>query len=129
MLPNQRVERAAHHLVEDLAGIDVQVGDEPGDVLGALAAVEAVPLQHDPLAGDVLGDVVGRGARKRRLGPLRVCGKIGWHRAKERHSVQEIGDALRQSQGQDPSLRESARKRGRLAGEHLARAEDLQEGT
>ena len=41
-------------LVDDRPYIDAEIGDEAVDMVRTLAPVEAVPLQHEPLARDVL---------------------------------------------------------------------------
>ena len=52
-----------------------QIGDEPVDVVRTLAAVEAVPLEHEPLARHVFVHVVGR--RRSGSGALAPSGSAG----------------------------------------------------
>ena len=123
-----KVESACRHLVDGLSEVGGEVGDEPIDVVGTLAPVEAVPLQHQPLVGDVLGDVVGRRAREGFLRPLRVGGQGRGHGAYSRQADRQFGDALRQPQGQRPALRYEASDGRRLARQHVLRADDVCEG-
>ena len=103
-----------------------RVGDEAVDVVRTLAPVEAVALQHEPLAGHVLSGVVGRRARQRRLRPLRVGGQVRGHGAQDGGRSQEVG-AGSSAAGSASCPRDGAVERRRLAGEQLLRPDDVSE--
>ena len=97
-----------------------EVGDEAVDVVCAVALVEPVPLQHEPLARAR----TGRRSRAPRwaAAPSRPRGRSAQARgygAQARHAAAEVGRGLDQPQGQRLALGDGAGERRRLAGEHL----------
>src|ERR671931_2580444 len=115
--------------IGDRRGAPLEVDGDASDVMRTLAVVEAVPLHDDAFAGNVLGDVVRRRARKRRLRALGVGGKSGGDGTEAAQTGKEIWHWLREPEAQRPPARDRSREPGRFPREHLARPDDVREGS
>jgi hypothetical protein len=119
----------AGHVVNEGCGIGSEIDVDPVHVVGARPPIGAVALEEDALPRNELRDVVGRGARQRRLRALWICWQVRGNRTELARSRGEVGHRLRQPEDERPSLRLGSRERGRLAGEHLLGSDEVLEIT
>ena len=90
------------------------------------AVVEAIPLDHDPVAGDVFGDRVGRRRGHWRLDPFRVRIHGRRHDTNgDRDAGVEVSQRLREPDRQSVAVRQDTGCRLGLAREHGLRTDDV----
>ena len=104
------VELAPLDLVGDRCQVLREIDDEPVDMVRPVAAVVRVPLEHDPLPRNELGDVVRPGARHGWLDALEVGRQCGRKDAAgvARHQRREDSQRPRQPDDQPVSLHNDA---------------------
>ena len=118
---------AALDLVEHLLGRGgSEIDEEAVDVVGPRAPVVRIPLEHDPLPGSVLDDVVRAGAREH-ADALRVGGETWRNRAEERHRRLRWKVRYRPIEPDDERVAagDDASRTRRLAAEDVFRADDV----
>ena len=128
-MPASRVELAVLDALERRR-VGIELDRDPVDVMGPGAAIEAVALHHDQLAGNVLRHVVrGAGLGRGAFAPSGSAGSVGGTAHRPAQTGGQVRHRLRQPQPQDSSLRDGSGKRRGLAGEHPPGSEDVHEGT
>ena len=105
----RRCRRCHGHLVDPRPKSEARLATNLGDVVRALASVEAVPLHTSRSPGRTRRRSRAP-AREQRLRPFRSAGRLGGTAQSFDRLVQQIGHRLRQPQGQRPASRDSARR-------------------